>query len=507
MATRPPHAAAHHHTRSPYTASLVEKAFGAMPTDFSFSSLVAAFGRHGDGSHTSAETVTRHGGVRSTLFLIGIDGSQLHTASAMSAAESNTAAGRAAWRRQRRLAFYLWHAVRHEKGPRKKPLLMLADLDDISDGVVTDGTRTLPKLSSSTGACGRKIAVPILLKGFGSTDFERWLATSRASSNLSKQPETPPWSERISAGVWRGSSRSVLPEETCRAVPDFTKWEDHPRGKLVALSGRYPHLIDAGYSELEKMPGGNSTPVPLKSGIKWNNLRNWKYQIEVDGHGYQASLLSKMLLGSAVLTQRSHFNLWFQDDETGPLVDGVHVVRVRKDLRDLPEKIMWLRTNDSRARAIAARGAELVHALLKPEHLLRHMAAMLSRYSTLFVDSPPPLSPLFGSLCGSGKRTCNVYNLTSPPPRFARLAEHREASSRHDATSNQRVSTRCPTMHFADAHSLRCDGWCRQSSAREHCTWCKCGACEWCGAGKPGDNQILLPRGFVVARAMGELRS
>ena len=259
---------------------------------------------------------------------------------------------------------------------------MLADLDDISDGVVTDGTRTLPKLSSSTGACGRKIAVPILLKGFGSTDFERWLATSRASSNLSKQPETPPWSERISAGVWRGSSRSVLPEETCRAVPDFTKWEDHPRGKLVALSGRYPHLIDAGYSELEKMPGGNSTPVPLKSGIKWNNLRNWKYQIEVDGHGYQASLLSKMLLGSAVLTQRSHFNLWFQDDETGPLVDGVHVVRVRKDLRDLPEKIMWLRTNDSRARAIAARGAELVHALLKPEHLLRHMAAMLSRYST-----------------------------------------------------------------------------------------------------------------------------
>ena len=153
MATRPPHAAAHHHTRSPYTASLVEKAFGAMPTDFSFSSLVAAFGRHGDGSHTSAETVMRHGGVRSTLFLIGIDGSQLHTASAMSAAESNTAAGRAAWRRQRRLAFYLWHAVRHEKGPRKKPLLMLADLDDISDGVVTDGTRTLPKLSSSTGAC------------------------------------------------------------------------------------------------------------------------------------------------------------------------------------------------------------------------------------------------------------------------------------------------------------------------------------------------------------------
>ena len=67
----------------------------------------------------------------------------------------------------------------------KEPLLVLAELDDVSDGVVSDGLRGLPKLASSGGKCGLKIAVPILLKGFGTTDLERWLASSRAGAQRS----------------------------------------------------------------------------------------------------------------------------------------------------------------------------------------------------------------------------------------------------------------------------------------------------------------------------------
>ena len=214
---------------------------------------------------------------------------------------------------------------------------MLAELDDVSDGVVSDGLRGLPKLASSGGKCGLKIAVPILLKGFGTTDLERWLASSRAGAQLAKEG-TPPWRERISAGVWRGSSRSVLPGETCAEVPDFTAWHRHPRGRLVALAASHPNLIDAGYTELEKLPGMNATPVPLRSPVKWDALRQYKYQIEVDGHGYQASLLAKMLVGSAVVVQASHWPLWFDP----ALRDGVHVVRTRPDLSDLPQKLRWL---------------------------------------------------------------------------------------------------------------------------------------------------------------------
>jgi len=151
-------------SRSPYTTALADAAFRNMPSGLRFDSVVRAFKRHGDHSWASPETATRQGGVRSTLFLIGIDGSSLYTASVMHAAESMTAAGRAAWRRQRRLAWYIWHAVRRS-GETVRPLLLLAELDDVADGLVSDGARALPKLASSAGACGLKIAVPILLKG------------------------------------------------------------------------------------------------------------------------------------------------------------------------------------------------------------------------------------------------------------------------------------------------------------------------------------------------------
>ena len=368
---------------------------------------------------------------------------------------------------------------------------MLAELDDVSDGVIYDGKQGLPKLSSSGGPCGLKIAVPILLKGFGSTDLERWLASSRAPSQLAKH-SSPPWSERVATGVWRGSSRTVLPEETCAAVPNFTRWEEHPRGRLVTLSRRHPELIDAGYTDLEKLPGGNSTPVPTVEPLRWDSLRRFKYQVEVDGHGYQASLLAKLLMGSAVVTQRSHWPLWFEH----ALQPDVHVVRVRSDLRDLPAKIRSLRADDARAREIARRGREVAHSLLRSEFLVPHIARLLARYRKLFTDAPPPLAPLFASLCAGGTRSCSVYNHSAPPPRFARLASHRYRRQGTPIGATTRI--RCPTPHFGDSSMQQCDSWCALRARAEHCTWCKCGGCSFCG-GRTGSSMIEVPAGFAVA--------
>ena len=467
-----------------------------MPTQLEHTSLISAFKQHGDRRTASPETATRRGGVRSTLMLIGVDGHSLRTASAMRPSESMTANGRAAWRRQRRLAYYLWQSVQRAGGHRR-PVLLLAELDDVADGLVSDGTRGLPKLSSSSGACGMKLAVPILLKGFGSTDFERWLASSRAKTQLGKQ-STPPWDERLPRGVWRGSSRTVLPEETCSATPDFSRWAAHPRGKLVSLARRHPALLDADYTELEKIAGGNSTPVRLRSSLRWDDFRRFKYQVEVDGHGYQASLLAKMLIGSVVITQKSHWKLWFDD----ALIDGVHVVRTKSDLSDLPEKIEWLRANDAQARNIARRGSEVARALLDAEHVTEHMAALLARYKTLFTDAPPRLSTLFAALCASGERTCSSYNRSVPPPRFASIASHRHSTlDQRWRVSNSMATERmqCPTPHFSDSKRLQCDGWCKQAQRHEHCTWCKCAACTWCGGNLGSTTTMEVLAGFGVA--------
>ena len=501
--------------QSPYTPAMVDSAFRGLPTGLRFDMLIRAFEQHGQRSSASPETATRRGGVRSTLFLIGIDARALHTASLMDSAESLTAAGRAAWRRQRRLAYYLWHAFRRGRPRDMPPLLFLADLDDLADTVVSDGSRALPKLASSRGACGMKIAVPIPLKGFGTTDLERWLASSRSGALLARQ-SLPKWEERVAMGVWRGSARTVLPSETCPAVPDFSTWEAHPRGRLVALCRRHPDLLDSGYTELEKLPGGNTTPVPLVAPLPFDGLRRYKYQVEVDGHGYQASLLAKMLLGSTVVTQSSHWPLWYAE----AVVDGVHALTMRADLADLPARLRWLRRADGHARQISARGAELVHALLDSSHLTAHMTALLDRYARLFDGPAPPLTPLYASLCaasvhGGRTRRCSVYNLSSPPPRFARVAEHRHhrpsAQTVHRATgaetgtetggssrsADSSTAAPCPTAHFSDAHHLQCDRWCKPTQRAEHCTWCKCGACAWCG-GRSGSPTIMLPTNFGV---------
>ena len=58
-------------------------------------------------------------------------------------------------------------------------------------------------------------------------------------------------------------------------------------GQAVALSARVPEAVDAGYSELEKLPGGNTSAVRVVRGLSWSELGRQKFLIEVDGHGYQ----------------------------------------------------------------------------------------------------------------------------------------------------------------------------------------------------------------------------
>ena len=238
---------------NPYTATHVDTLFKGMPTELRAQQLIEAFRKVSQQSRSSAETATRNGAIRSTLFLIGVERGRLYTSSVMDDVDSATSAGRAAWRRQRRLAWYLWQAAAASRvpaappaAPPAPPLLLLAELDDISDGGIT----TLPKLSSSASACGLKIPVPILLKGFGTTDLERYLdkphgsSSSAARGQLAGQhgssrskgdmislalgkratPSTP-WHTRREVGVWRGSSRSVLPQETCSAIPSMRRWQ------------------------------------------------------------------------------------------------------------------------------------------------------------------------------------------------------------------------------------------------------------------------------------------
>lgn len=102
--------------------------------------------------------------------------------------------------------------------------------------------------------------------------------------------------------------------------------------------------------------------------------------LELDGFGYQATLLSKLTLGSVVVAPTSHFPLWVDD----LLVDGEHLIRPAADLADLPRRLGWLAAHDARAAAIATAGQRRVCQLLAPPHVAGYVARLLKRYAELF---------------------------------------------------------------------------------------------------------------------------
>lgn len=360
-------------TRSPYTDAFLDDVFArAAPSpqgSLRCSDVISSFRAH----RASVETAMRAGGVLSTRMLIFMtrDG-ELVTLSNMTDGEAQTAVGKAAWRRQRRLAWYLWQAVRSD--PTLLPLPpLLADLDDLSDdpnysrdagAASTDGH--VPVFASNGGVCGCKIAVPIPLKGFGTTDLEHRLASNTKREPVQYPRHHPPpvrqlrqpeqsmtehgrgsymgwpavnvsWRERSPLCVWRGSARLVTSGETCSATARMDMWSRHPRGRLVALSREHPQLLDAGYSSLEKLRTGHNaskdassttrlrnhhvrpSPTPpaasnslLRPPMGWYEQAKHRCLIEMDGHGYQGSLAAKMLTGAAVISQASQWPLWFQ---------------------------------------------------------------------------------------------------------------------------------------------------------------------------------------------------
>ena len=129
--------------------------------------------------------------------------------------------------------------------------------------------------------------------------------------------------------------------------------------------------------------------IRMASGVPFRELASGRAVLEVDGEGYQASLASKLTLGSAVLTVDSLFPLWY-DDGDALLRDGEHLLRVRPDLSDLSERLRWLRAQSSGARTIADAGRRRACELLHGPNVAGYVGRLLQRYASLFDGPMPP---------------------------------------------------------------------------------------------------------------------
>ena len=189
-------------------------------------------------------------------------------------------------------------------------------------------------------------------------------------------------------------SRSECDRRRCACPHDAPP---HPRALAVRL-GRDAELrpmLDASFSACNPAHGDCSVALAHAArqsaaqrqltGLPFAQLANFSAVIELDGYGWQASLLSKLSLGSVVITQASLYPLWFD----GLLRSGEHVLRVRHDLADLAAHLRTATADAPRAERIARGGQLRLCQLMHLPHLARFVAGLLRRYAALFAGAHP----------------------------------------------------------------------------------------------------------------------
>lgn len=200
-------------------------------------------------------------------------------------------------------------------------------------------------------------------------DYRRCFAGARFGSAGAVErglPEVAPWEARKACAVFRGS-----------ASGGGITVRTNPRLRLCALSRAWEHgsntdqLLDAkltSWNQRQKLgPDGvvrildpRSIHPCLDVGkhnyLSWEEQRCFKYAVYVDGNVGAGRLGTLLALGFVILAPASRSPATFLLARLRP---WTHFVPLREDLSDLRDHLVWLRQNDSEARAISERNVAL----------------------------------------------------------------------------------------------------------------------------------------------------
>lgn len=287
--------------------------------------------------------------------------------------------------------------------------------------------------------------------------------------------ETVKWVDKVPIAVFRGASTGL-------GVTAAT----NPRLKALSISAAYPELLDAGITKWNMRPRrARSSDVyrtidpaipkkyPAKNFMTYAEQSNHKYILNIPGHTTSFRLSTLLDLGSVVLHASDRYVMWFE-----PLLKPyVHYVPVRRDLRDLVERVKWCIANDALCETIA-RNAKTFH----DEHLsLDGMARYMARQLNL---NAPPCTPAVSV----DKDTPSAFVVPSEqpaPPSSQTILDISAAIERgcpliplHVAKTGKRVHG--PYHILADQYVLKPVN---ASTLHEHDMWTRCIAVLPCAYG------------------------
>ncbi|WP_210341725.1 glycosyl transferase family 90 [Rhizobium setariae] len=183
------------------------------------------------------------------------------------------------------------------------------------------------------------------------------------ADDLEAGKSAPCWEERSDDIAWRGRMNgcgwiSFAPEDVDnQAVLQRMRMVL----RLQGMAGTDVRFVgtrknDAAFALMARQSGFVAEPIPPQSWL------GRKFAIDIDGFANTwSNLLVRMLYGCCVLKVETQFGFrqWYYDE----LKPFEHYVPVCADMTDFAEKIEWVRTHDTEAKAIARRGQALARAL------------------------------------------------------------------------------------------------------------------------------------------------
>ncbi len=172
-----------------------------------------------------------------------------------------------------------------------------------------------------------------------------------------------PWDRRASVLRWRGTTTGYGRNDRLSADAADDP-EVLPRIRLALLLKNAP-LCDVGISSSTRGPELQRNLVALELWRDPIEETSWigdKYALDIDGNtNTWSNFLARLHFGCCVLKVDSPlgYRQWYYER----LRAWEHFVPVRSDLSDLVEKTDWVRSNDARAKEIAAAGQAFARSM------------------------------------------------------------------------------------------------------------------------------------------------
>lgn len=190
------------------------------------------------------------------------------------------------------------------------------------------------------------------------------------------------WDMKIPKLIFRGSATG------CGTIK-----ETNIRLLATHIGTQYPDLLDIGITDLKARPKKyKNKPIEVidKYSNKVSNMITeeekfqYKYILNLDGYVSAFRLGNEIGSGCLVFKHESEYKTWIDYF----LKDGVHYIKVKKDLSNLVDKVLWARENDDKCREIVKNATQLFNSNFNRKGVLEYTANLLKTIGKGFKKIP-----------------------------------------------------------------------------------------------------------------------